>query len=89
MRTWSGMVDLVVDGEVRGQAHADLAAEERDGRLAWWGQLRGAERYGVCEYERVMLRLPGGRAGTVTNPTTDPTDVYRRVEVEGDGPPPF
>lgn len=89
MRTWSGLVDLVVDDAVVGQVHADLATEEREGEAAWWGQLRGTASFPLETGRAIAIRLPDGRLATVAHPVCDPHDVYHRTEVDGVGSPPF
>lgn len=89
MRTWSGLVDLMLGDELLGQVHADLAAEERSGEQVWWGQLRGAAVYDVGHRPGTALRLPDGRIGQVAKARVDDHDLYHRAEIDGEGQPPF
>lgn len=88
VRTWSGLVELVVgDDEV--QVHADLAAEQREGNEIWWGQLRGVAGYDLAAQRQLSLRLPNGRRAAIEHCAMDAHDVYHRAEISGVGEPPF
>lgn len=89
MRTWSGLVEMVIDGDVRARVHADLAAEHRGDEHVWWGQLRGAAGCDLNHDHGVVLRFPDGRDCPVARAAVDTHDPYHRIEVTGLGPPPF
>lgn len=85
MRTWNGMVELYSDDRDLGKVHADLCAEAGE----WWGELRGAARFGLRARQRLQLTLPDGTEATAVFASTEPSDIYHRVEITGDGTPPF
>ena len=89
MRTWSGMVELCDGDTALGPVHADLCAEPVGDGDEWWGELRGAARFGLGEDADLKLRLPDGQEGAARYAGTDPTDVYHRIEITGRGAPPF
>ena len=89
MRTWNGIVNVVADGEIVGQVHADLAADVRGGKEVWWGQLRGASRLHLDKIDAISLRLPSGQQAAVDHVVVDRTDLYHRTEIDGVGPVPF